>query len=137
MLVGPGWPVSAAGLYHENSQSPYDGPTTGPVFMVRPPLPSFLLPFLVYRAAPCSSLPCRLAEALLSGSALLARRRDRPAAARRCLPSRVRQLLPPPAAIAACAVTLRCPVPLQAAKMSVLTDLGEGISVPAFASQVG
>lgn len=28
-LVGPRGPVSAAGLYFENSKSPYDGPTTG------------------------------------------------------------------------------------------------------------
>ncbi|PRW51084.1 phospholipase carboxylesterase [Chlorella sorokiniana] len=55
-LVGPRGPVRAAGLYFKNKQSPYDGPTTGPVFM--------------------------------------------------------------------------------AAKLSVLTDLGEGITVPNFASQV-
>ena len=31
--MGPRGPVSAAGLYSKSKDSPYDGPTTGPVFL--------------------------------------------------------------------------------------------------------
>lgn len=106
-LVGPRGPVSAAGLYFKNSQSPYDGPTTGPVFMVR-----------------CCAA-CRSCLLLLSVATFVAYM---------LLPCRSRVCCQPHP----CLPTMPHPMPpKQAAKLSVLSDLGEGITVPNFVSQVG